>query len=99
MTVSSAGKKVYEASGVNKVLFIKNLVEYSHDFARTVAQDEFWYLDTDNTTVTADAATNKGARGTLLNEGKTVRTVIPPQSLFFLRGAFGQAFAPNAAAL
>ena len=60
MTVISAGKKLFEASGVNKVLFIKHLMEYSDDFARTVAQDEFWYLDTDNTTVTANAATNKG---------------------------------------
>lgn len=50
MTVKPGGEKVYEASGVNKLISIKNLVEYSDDFARTVAKDEFSYLDTDNTT-------------------------------------------------
>ena len=60
MTVSSAGKKLYEASRINKVLFIKNLLEHSDNFARIVAQDKFWYLDTNNTTVTAAAATNNG---------------------------------------
>ena len=41
MIMSSAGKKLYEASGLKEMLFIKSLVEYSDDFARTVAQDEF----------------------------------------------------------
>ena len=67
MVVRSAGKKLYEAKDVYKVFFIKNLLEHSDDFSRTVAQDGFWYLDTDDTTVTAAAATNKGiqARGKL----------------------------------
>lgn len=77
MTVRSAEKNVYEARSVNKVIFIKNVVEYSDDYARTVVQDEFWYLDT--VTATGADARNKGirARGKFSNRDKTVKTVVP----------------------
>ena len=81
LTVKYAGRSLYEANDVHKVIFIKNLVEYVDDYARTVAKDKFWYLDTDATTVTPTAATNKGIRArALLSQGdpiKTVQTVIP----------------------
>ena len=35
---------------------MKNLLEYSDDFSRSVAKNSFWYLDTDGTT----ANTNLG---------------------------------------
>ena len=38
MTVVSAGKLVYEAHNLHKVLFIKNLLDYSDDYARSVAK-------------------------------------------------------------
>ena len=38
MTVISAGKLVYEAHNLHKVLFIKNLLDYSDDYARSVAK-------------------------------------------------------------
>ena len=39
-----------------KSVFVKNLLEYSDDFSRSVAKNSFWYLDTDATT----ANTNSG---------------------------------------
>ena len=79
MTVKSAGKPVYEADSIHKVIFIKNMLDYSDDYARSVAKSPFWYLDSDATNVTAAAATNPGirARGVLSHGGATVETVIP----------------------
>lgn len=81
LTIRSAGKTFYEANNVHKVIFIKNLVEYSEDYARTVAKDEFWYLDGDDTNITGAAATNNGIRAcALLSQGnpiKTIKTIIP----------------------
>ena len=62
MTVKSAGKTVYEAADIHKAIFIKNLLDYSDDYARSVAKSQFWYLDSDATNVTAIGATNSGIR-------------------------------------
>ena len=52
-----------------------------------MAKDEFWYLDNDNTTVTADDATNLAIRArVLLSQGdpqKKVKTIIPLKSFSF----------------
>ena len=79
MTVKSAGKVVYEAVDIHKAIFIKNLLDYSDDYARSVAKSQFWYLDSDATNVTAAAATNLGIRqrGLLSHGGATVETLIP----------------------
>ena len=79
MTVKSACKPIYEADNLHKVLFIKNLLDYSDDYARSVAKSQFWYLDNDATNVTATAATNLGicARELLSHGGETVETIIP----------------------
>ena len=50
MTIKSAGKIVYETDNLHKVTFVKNLLEYSDDFSRSVAKNSLWYLDTDATT-------------------------------------------------
>lgn len=75
----SAGKKLNEASDVHKVIFIKNLAEYSDYYSRTVLKDEFWYLDNDATTVTSNAVTNLRirARALLSHDGTRFKTVIP----------------------
>jgi hypothetical protein len=62
MTVKSAGKTVYEADSLHNVIFIKNLLDYSDDYARSVAKSQFWYLDKDATNVTAAGTTNLGIR-------------------------------------
>ena len=88
MTVKSAGKLVYEADSIHKVIFIKNLLDYSDDYARSVAKSQFWYLDSDATNVTVAAATNLGirARGVLSHGGATVETIIPVNRYSFFEG-------------
>ena len=56
MMIKSAGKIVYDTDNLHKVTFVKNLLEYSDDFSRSVAKNSFWYLDTNATT----ANTNLG---------------------------------------
>ena len=79
MTVKSAGKMLYEANGVHKAIFIKNLLDFSDDFSRSVAKSQFWYLDSDDTTVTADDAmhTEMRQRAILSQDDATVKTIIP----------------------
>ena len=47
--IKSAGKIVYDTNNLHKVTFVKNLLEYSDDYSRSVAKDSLWYLDVDNT--------------------------------------------------
>lgn len=44
MTVKSAGKTVYEADKIQKVIFITNVLDYSDDYARSVAKVRFGTL-------------------------------------------------------
>ena len=79
LLVKSAGKTLYNIDNAHKAVFVKNLLDFSDDFARSTAKSQFWYLDTDATTVTGDAATNLGikAREKLTNARKVVETIIP----------------------
>ena len=88
MTGKSAGKSVYEANDIHKVIFIKNLLDFSDDYSRSAAKNQFWYLDSDATTVTSDAATNFGMRqrGVLSHEGNTVETILPLNRYSFFAG-------------
>ena len=38
LKLSSAGKKLYEADNIHKGIFIKNLLDFSDDFSRSVAK-------------------------------------------------------------
>ena len=88
MIVKSAGKSVYEANDIHKVIFIKNLLDVSDDYSRSVAKNQFWYLDNAATTVTSDAATNLGMRqrALLSHEGITVETILPLNRYSFFEG-------------
>ncbi|KAL9960024.1 hypothetical protein ACROYT_G033414 [Oculina patagonica] len=79
LVVKSAGKPLYNVDDIHKLIFIKNLLDYSDDFSRSVAKSQFWYLDTDDSNVTTAAATNLGIRqrGLLAHAGATVNTIIP----------------------
>ena len=44
LVVKSSGKKLYEADNINKVVFIKNLLDFSDDFSRSVAKTIFGIL-------------------------------------------------------
>ena len=56
MVIKSSGKIVYESDNLHRITNVKNLLEYSDDYSRSVAKNSFWYLDTDGTT----ANTNTG---------------------------------------
>ena len=76
--IKSAGKIVYDTNNLHKVTFVKNLLEYSDDFGRSVAKNSLWYLDTDATS----ANTNSGyqARKLLMTDAnvlKDVNVIIP----------------------
>jgi len=79
LKLKSAGKILYEADNIHKGIFIKNLLDFSDDFSRNVAKNQFWYLDSDATTVTDANATNLGmqARAILSHGGQIVQTIIP----------------------
>ena len=79
LNIKSSGKKLYNADNIHKIVFIKNLLDFSDDYSRSVAQNYFWYLDSDATTATDNNATNVGmrARALLSHEGETVQTLIP----------------------
>ena len=70
---------MYEANNIHKGIFIKNLLDFSDDFSRSVAKNQFWYLDSDATTVTDNNATNLAMRerALLSHEGEIVKTIIP----------------------
>ena len=84
LMIKSAGKIVYDTDNLHNVTFVKNLLEYSDDYSRSVAKNSLWYLDTDATT----ANTNLGfeARRLLTKAadddqlavgGKNVNVLIP----------------------
>ena len=82
LMIKSAGKIIYDTDNLHNVTFIKNLLEYSDDYSRSVAKNSLWYLDTDR----SSANTNLGfeARRMLTNSdaaaaagGKDVNIIIP----------------------
>ena len=56
MVIKSSGKIVYESDNLHRITNVKNMLEYSDDYSRSVAKNSFWYIDTDATT----ANTNLG---------------------------------------
>ena len=79
IVIKSGGKAIYNADNVHRAVFIKNLLKFSDDYSRSTAREEFWYLDTDDSNVTAAAGTNSGikARAALSQAGARVKTTIP----------------------
>jgi len=67
---------MYDTDNLHIVTFVKNLLEYSDDYSRSVAQNSFWYLDTG---ATAANAQNLGfaARRALTSDRKQVNVKIP----------------------
>ena len=99
MMIKSAGKIVYDTDNLHKVTFVKNLLEYSDDFSRSVAKNSLWYLDTDNTT----ADTNNGfqARKLLMqligggvDDPKDVNVIIPLNRYSFFEELYERMLVP-----
>ena len=84
MVVRSAGKIIYDTDNLHLVTFVKNLLEYSDDYSRSVAKNSLWYLDSADTDVADD---NSGFAARILltrgrnddgtGEGQLVDTIIP----------------------
>ena len=54
MVIKSADKIIYDTDNLHLVTFAKNLLEYSDDYARSVAKNNLWYLDIDATSNAAN---------------------------------------------
>ena len=83
MVIKSAGKIIYESDNLHRITNVKNLLEYSDDYSRSVAKNSFWYNDTDRTT----ADTNSGfeARRILTQEAKSINEMIPLNRYIFFQ--------------
>ena len=84
LMIKSAGKIVYDTDNLHNVTFVKNLLEYSDDFSRSVGKNSFWHLDVDRTTAAGNSGfedrrmLTKAARDAALNVGgKNVNVIIP----------------------
>ena len=75
LMIKSAGKIIYDTDNLHKVTFVKNLLEYSDDYSRSVAKNNLWYLDTDGTT--ADTNTGFESRHQLTITNQDVNVIIP----------------------
>ena len=74
LMIKSAGKIVYDTDNLHNVTFVKNLLEYSDDYSRSVAKNSLWYLDTDATT----AAENVGFEARrLITQAGNANVIIP----------------------
>ena len=102
--IKSAGKIVYDTNNLHKVTFVKNLLEYSDDFSRSVAKDSFWYLDV---TAADIAAGNTGfeARRNLTkrvnedgnaagNAAKDINVIIPLNRYSFFEELYDKMLVP-----
>ena len=83
MVIKSSGKIVHTCDNLHRITNVKNLLEYSDDFSRSVGKNSFWYLDTDGKTantntgfearrILTQAAQDNGGGG-----AKSINEVIP----------------------
>ena len=79
--VNLNGRKVYDLNNANHCVNIKNLLEYSPDYAESTATNEFFYLDkirhAEERKTNANYNQGFGIRKALLGESTTVNTEIP----------------------
>ena len=93
--VKSAGKNLYNIDDAHKAVFVKNLLDFSDDYARFTAKSQFWYLDVAETVVLG-GNTGIQARATLTkrvseagnavgNAAQIVETIIPLNRYSFFK--------------
>ena len=97
--IKSAGKIVYDTNNLHKVTFVKNLLEYSDDFSRSVAKDSFWYLDVAAADMTAAGNTGFEARRNLSKSGandvaKDINVIIPINRYSFFEELYDKMLVP-----
>ncbi|XP_078382609.1 uncharacterized protein LOC144665266 [Oculina patagonica] len=94
MMIKSAGKIVYDTDNLHKVTFVKNLLEYSDDFSRSVAKNSLWYLDTDHRIANANQNAGFEARRLLTTGLNDVNVVIPLNRYSFFEELEGRMLLP-----
>ena len=92
--IKSAGKIVYDTNNLHKVTFVKNLLEYSDDFSRSVAKDSFWYLDVANADMTAAGNAGFESRRLLTSLNKNVNEIIPLNRYSFFEELYDKMLVP-----
>ena len=75
LMIKSAGKIVYETTNLHKITYVKNLLDYSDDYSRSVAQNSLWYLNTDGTSTNTNAGLEARHQLTITNQD--VNVIIP----------------------
>ena len=93
LAIKSGGKIIYDTDSIHLVTFVKNPLEYSDDYSRSVAKNSFWYLDTATTAVDAD---NLGfaSRRALTSNRKQVNVKIPINRYSFFEELEGRILPP-----
>ena len=101
MLVKSAGKIIYDTDNLHLVTFAKNLLEYSDDYARSVAKNSFWYLDLADSNAAADNANfeakrllTRGVANDGTGAGKEVNVTIPLNRYSFFETLEGRLLPP-----
>ena len=93
LMIKSGGKIIYDTNNLHLVTFVKNLLEYSDDYSRSVAKNSFWYLDTGTTAVDARNA-GFAARRALTSNRKQVNVKIPLNRYSFFEELEGRILPP-----
>ena len=93
LAIKSGGKIIYDTDSLHLVTFVKNLLEYSDDYSRSVAKNSFWYLDTATTAVDADNA-GFAARRALTSDRKQINVKIPVNRYSFFEELEGRILPP-----
>ena len=103
MVVKSAGKIIYDTDNLHLVTFAKNLLEYSDDYARSVAKNSFWYLDladssaaADNVNFEARRLLTRGVANDGTGAGKEVNVTIPINKYSFFENIRRTTLTPHA---
>ena len=91
--IESAGKIIYDIDNLHLVTFVKNLLEYSNDYSRTLAKNSLWYLDTADSSV-ASTNPNYEARRLLSAGKKHVNVTIPLNRYSFFEELEGRMLPP-----
>ena len=84
---------MYDTDSLHLVTFVKNLLEYSDDYSRSVAKNSLWYLDTATTAVDADN-TGFASRRALTSGSKQVNVKIPINRYSFFEELEGRILPP-----
>ena len=83
LMIKSAGKIVYETTNLHKITYVKNLLDYSDDYSRSVAKNSLRYLDTDGTSTNTNAGLEARHQLTITNQD--VNVIIPLNRYSFLK--------------